>query len=42
MSKLGLTFDQHIGHMETGPPLKVSAERLEKRGFQPTTPGLVV
>ena len=26
--------------METGPRLKVSFDRLEKRGFVPATPGL--
>ena len=28
------------GHTETGPRFKVSSERLEKPGFELTTPGL--
>ena len=30
------------GHTETGPRLKASFERLEKLGFELTTPGLQV
>ena len=38
VSELG----QQHGHMELGPGLKVSSERLEKRGVDLAIPGLVV
>ena len=30
----------NLGHMETGPQLKVSSDRLVKPGIEPGTPGL--
>ena len=40
MLLLCLTSHQSLGHMETGPQLKVSSDRLVKPVIEPATPGL--